>query len=495
LPSFFRKKLEKRKEENYMEKKKKITAFIDAKAELFTGLSDRIWEIAEIRFGLKRSADALCDALRNEGFTITRGVAGMAHAFTGKYGSGAPVIGILGEYDALPGLNQVAGASEKQELNPGMPGHGCGHHLLGAGALAGAVGVKDYMKETGMSGTIIYFGCPAEEAGSGKAFMARAGLFSDLDGILTWHPMTETGIWGVSSLANYQVFFRFTGLSAHAAAAPEYGRSALDAAELMNVGVNYLREHVIQEARIHYAYTDAGGKAPNVVQPTAELLYYIRAPKTKQAHSIFERVVDIAKGAALMTGTAMQMRWDSYCAEYVVNDILGRAMYDNLLLVGANSYTDRELNFAKQYVDGLPDQARQGIPAKTAQLFPGEKPERIAEIAKKPIISDIMPYILLDRALPGSTDVGDASWHAPTAQVLTACFPAGTVSHSWQHVACGLSSMAHKGMLQAGKVIALTALDMLEKPQLLADAKAEHARRLAGESYRCPFPPEVVPEE
>jgi aminobenzoyl-glutamate utilization protein B len=475
--------------------KKKIMELIDAKAGIVTGLSDRIWDFAEIRFSLKQSADALCGVLSQEDFKVERSVAGMSHAFTATYGSGSPVIGILGEYDALPNLNQAAGAAEKKETIPGGAGHGCGHHLLGAGALAGALGIKDYMKENGLSGTIVYFGCPAEEAGSGKAFMARAGLFNGIDGILTWHPMTETEIWGVSSLANYQVYFGFTGVAAHAAAAPEYGRSALDAVELMNVGVNYLREHVIQEARIHYAYIDAGGKAPNVVQPHAEVLYYIRAPKTSQAKSIFERVFDIAKGAALMTGTTMKMRWDSYCAEYLVNDALGKAMYHNLLAVGPNNYTKEEWAFAQRFVDGLPESARQGIPGRVAKLFPQEKPERIAEIAAQPIICDISQYKMTDQAMPGSTDVGDASWHAPTAQLLTACYPAGTVAHSWQFVACGKSSMAHKGMIQAAKVIALTALDMLENPSLLEEAKAEHARRLAGETYQCPFPPEVVPEE
>jgi aminobenzoyl-glutamate utilization protein B len=475
--------------------KQRIIKIIEEKSRLFTDVSDRIWEFAEIRFALKQSADALCAALEQEGFRIERGIAGMAHAFIASYGSGGPKIGILGEYDALANMNQAAGAAEKKVVNPGAPGHGCGHNALGAGALAGAVGIKDYIKETGIPGTIRYYGCPAEESGSGKAFIARAGLFNDLDAILTWHPMTETLVWGVSSLANYQIYFRFTGKSAHASAAPEYGRSALDAAELMNVGVNYLREHTIQESRIHYAYTDAGGGAPNVVQAAAELLYYIRAPKSSQAREIYERVADIARGAALMTGTTMEMKWDSYCAEYLVNDVLGRAMYANLLTVGPNSYAAEELAFAKQYTAALDPAARAGISAKIAAFFAKETPERIAEIAAQPIIADILPYAMSGRVMPASTDVGDASWHAPTAQLTTACFPAGTVAHSWQYVACGKSSLVHKGLIQAGKVIALTALDVLEKPELREDAKAEHRRRLTGESYQNPIPPEVVPEE
>ncbi|MDR1030727.1 MAG: amidohydrolase [Treponema sp.] len=475
--------------------KQRIIDLIEAKSSIFTNLSDQIWKYAEIRFGLKQSADALCAVLEQEGFQIKRGIAGMAHAFVATYGSGEPWIGILGEYDALPTMSQVAGITEKRVLNHGAPGHGCGHNALGAGALAGAVGIKDYMKETGLPGTIQYYGCPAEESGSGKSFIARAGLFNDLDAVLTWHPMTETAIWGVSSLANYQIYFRFKGTSAHAAAAPEYGRSALDAAELMNIGVNYLREHTIQESRIHYAYTDVGGGAPNVVQASAELLYFIRAPKSSQVREIYERVVDIARGAALMTGTSMEIKWDSSCAEYLVNDALGKAMYANLVAVGPNTYTPEELAFARQYINGLDDMSRARIPAKVASLFPGETPERIAEIAAKPIISDIAPYSMSGQVLPGSTDVGDASWHAPTAQVTIACYPAGTVSHSWQHVACGQSSLIHKGLIQAAKVIALTSLDLLKKPDLVEAAKVEHQQRLIGESYQNPIPPEVIPEE
>ncbi|MDR2536786.1 MAG: amidohydrolase, partial [Treponema sp.] len=272
--------------------KKRIAELIDKKAAVFTALNDKIWESAEIRFGLKNSADAICAALEGEGFTIERGVAGMAHAFIATWGKGAPEIGILGEYDALPGLSQQADVPEKKPVIAGGNGHGCGHSALGAGSAAAAVGIKDYLQERGLSGTVKYYGCPAEESGSGKAYLARAGVFNGLDAALTWHPMMENSVWTMSSLANYQIFFSFKGRSAHAAAAPENGRSALDAAELMSVGVNYLREHIIQEGRIHYAYTDVGGGLPNVVQASSELLYFIRAPKPAQVQSIFERVVD-----------------------------------------------------------------------------------------------------------------------------------------------------------------------------------------------------------
>jgi aminobenzoyl-glutamate utilization protein B len=478
-----------------MGNKNQIIALIDKKAAAFTALNDQVWECAEIRFGLKKSADGICAVLEKEGFAVERGVAGMAHAFAATWGKGAPVIGILGEYDALPGLSQQAGLAEKKPVTAGGNGHGCGHSALGAGSAAAAVGIKDYMQQQGIPGTVKYYGCPAEESGSGKAYLARAGAFAGLDAALTWHPMMENSVWTMSSLANYQIFFSFQGISSHAAASPENGRSALDAAELMSVGVNYLREHIIQEARVHYAYTDVGGGLPNVVQPTSELLYFIRAPKPAQVQSIFERVCDIARGAALMTGTTMSYRWDSAAANYLVNDTLGRAMHANMSALGPVKWTESELAFARSFQETLGEGTRKAIPAAMARYFPNAAPAELAAIAAGPMLDRIVPYQETDRVLPGSTDVGDASWQTPTAQAFTACYPLGTVSHSWQLVACGQSSLVHKGLIQGAKIIALTAVDILENPQLMADAKAEHQRRLAGEKYRCPIPPEVAPEE
>jgi aminobenzoyl-glutamate utilization protein B len=477
-----------------MSGKERIIGLIDKKAAVFTALNDKVWDFAEIRFGLKNSADAICAVLEGEGFSIERGTAGMAHAFIATWGTGGPVIGILGEYDALPGLSQQAGLPEKKPLAVGGNGHGCGHSALGAGSAAAAVGIKDYLREQGLSGTVKYFGCPAEESGSGKAYLARAGAFNGLDAALTWHPMMENSVWTMSSLANYQVFFSFRGVSSHAAAAPENGRSALDAAELMSVGVNYLREHINQEARIHYAYTDVGGGLPNVVQASSELLYFIRAPKPAQVQSIFERVCDIAKGAALMTGTTMAIRWDSAAANYLVNNTLGKAMHANMAALEPVKWTESELAFARSFRATLDEGTRGNIPAAVARFFPAATRAEIEAMAAKPILDDIIPYRETDRVLPGSTDVGDASWHTPTAQVFTACYPQGTVSHSWQLTACGQSSLVHKGLIQAAKIIALTAADILENPRLIADAKAEHQQRLAGESYQCPIPAEVNPE-
>ncbi|MDR0636798.1 MAG: amidohydrolase [Treponema sp.] len=475
--------------------KQRIAELIDKKAAVFTALNDKIWEYAELRFGLKQSADALCAALEGEGFRIERGAAGMAHAFIATWGTGAPAIGILGEYDALPGLSQHAGVPEKKPVSVGGNGHGCGHSALGAGSAAAAVGIKDYLQEKGLAGTVKYYGCPAEESGSGKAYLARAGLFTGLDAALTWHPMMENSVWTMSSLANYQIFFSFKGRSAHAAAAPENGRSALDAAELMSVGVNYLREHIIQEGRIHYAYTDVGGGMPNVVQASSELLYFIRAPKPSQVQSIFERVVDIAKGAALMSGTTMSLRWDSAAANYLVNNTLGRAMHANMNALGPPAWTEDELAFARSFQATLDEGARASIPAALARYFPDADRAALEAMAAKPILDDIVPYKETDRVLPGSTDVGDVSWQVPTAQVFTACYPQGTVSHSWQLTACGKSSLVHKGLIQAAKIIAFTAADILENPSLVAATQTEYQQRLAGESYCCPIPSEVNPEE
>ena len=307
-----------------------ISEYIEKRRETFIQLSDKIWETPEIYFEEYQSAEYLCQALEGEGFQVERKVAGLQTSFIGSFGSGSPVVAILGEFDALPGLSQKKGLTQNEPITAGGHGHGCGHNLLGTGAFAAAVSIKEYMKQTGLKGTVRYYGCPAEESGSGKAYMARAGLFDDVDFALSWHPETKPIIMNFSSLANYAVRFIFNGKSAHAAAAPHLGRSALDAVELMNIGVNYLREHMIPEARVHYAITDTGGNSPNVVQAHAEVAYLIRAPKKKQVMDLYNRVNDIAKGAALMTGTKMEAVFEGAASDLVPNHILANIMYKNL---------------------------------------------------------------------------------------------------------------------------------------------------------------------
>ncbi|MCL2007817.1 MAG: M20 family metallopeptidase [Treponema sp.] len=474
------------------DEKKIIIDAIESKSKVFCDISDKIWDFAEVRFDLRNSADLLCNYLEQEGFTIERGLSGMNDAFIATYGSEGPVIGILGEYDALSGMSQSAGQCKKEVLVEGGAGHGCGHQLLAAGALAGAIGLKEYLSKAGESGIIKYFGCPAEESGSGKAFLARDGAFTGVDAFLTWHPMSETGAFGCSTLANYQVYFHFKGRSSHAAAAPHEGRSALDACELMNVGVNYLREHIVPEARVHYAYIDTGGPAPNVVQASSTLLYFIRAPKSSQVHDIYLRVLDIAKGAALMTGTSMELEWDSACAEYILNSTLLDAMYKNMVELGPVPFDDEDFEHARGYSSQLDDLTKNFLRSSIAKKFPGESRERLDLLASKPLLDDIVPLSISEEAMPGSTDVSDASWHAPTVQFVVGCYPQGTPPHSWQWVATGKSSVVHKGLLHSGKILALTALDIIKNPELLKKAKEEFKDRLAGETYNCAIPKDVI---
>ncbi len=478
---------------NRMNAKERIIELMEQKINLFTGIADQIWGFAETRFALKQSADLLCKMMKEEGFIVTRGLAGMEDAFIAEYGQGGPVIGILAEYDALGNMSQKSDVAEPSPIRAGDSGHGCGHHLLGAGAVAGAVGIKDYMEETGMSGTIRLFGCPAEESGYGKAFMARDGVFEGTDIALTWHPMASTGLWDYSSLAVLQVYFRFKGRAAHAAAAPEHGRSALDAAELMNIGVNFLREHIIDEGRIHYAFTDAGGTSANVVQPTAELYYFVRAPKTEQAMEIYERVVKIAKGAAMMTETEVEIDFDSACANYLVNRELGKVMYENLKQLVPMEYTAEEMEYAQEFYDQLPQTAKLQLAERIRMAFPDADPAVVEAEAKSSISRLVAPLTFPEKPMSGSTDVGDVSWNVPTAMVVVTTAPNGTPIHSWQWVATGKSSIAHKGMMTGGKAIAMTALDALENPKIIKKAKEEHAVNLGGKCYQSAILPEVSP--
>lgn len=476
-----------------MNAKKQISDLIEAKRAEFIEAADKIWGTPETRFAVKESVKEYYKILEKEGFSLEKGVANMEHAFVATYGSGKPVIGILAEYDALGNLSQVADLGEQQAEIAGGNGHGCGHNLLGTGALAGAVGIKDYLKQENIQGTVKLFGCPAEESGYGKAFMARDGVFDCLDAALAWHPMDVSSAWGDSSLAVYQIYYNFKGISAHAAAAPEQGRSALDAAELMNVGVQFLREHIIDDGRVHYAFMDAGGESANVVQPTASLYYFIRAPKLDQAEAIYKRVNKIAEGAALMTETEVEIVFDSACANYIPNKAITTAMYGNLNTVGDMGLTEEDQAYEQRYYDSLSEQTKQGLLQRAKAIFPEADEAEVAAIATRPIFDEVLPLSFSDKT-SGSSDVGDVSWVVPTAQVLIGCEPQGTPPHSWQWVANGKSSVAHKGLLAAGKVIATTAYDLFTQPELLAQAKAEHQKMLNGATYKSAIPSEVLPK-
>lgn len=466
-----------------MNLQKLISDLIEKKRDKIIKLSDKIWACPEIYFEEHQSSEYLCKALEDEGFQVDRGVAGLQTGFNGSYGNGKPIVAILGEFDALTGLSQKKGLAEHDPVVAGGNGHGCGHNLLGSGAFAAAVAIKDYMKQTGLQGTVRFYGCPAEEAGSGKAFMARAGLFDNVDLALSWHPSTIPTIWNVNTLANYSATFKFNGKSAHAAAAPHLGRSALDAVELMNVGVNYLREHMVPEGRVHYAMTDTGGTSPNVVQAHAEVVYLIRAPKKQQVKELYERVYNIAKGAALMTGTTMEVEFVGTASNLVPNTTLAEVMYKNLTAVGVPAYDELDQKFAEKIRATL---SQEDIDADLAGLN-----KETAKILKDKYIADIIPPLGDEVALSGSTDVGDVSWVVPTMQCMTTCFAVGTPLHTWQVVSQGATAIAHKGMLQAGKVIACTAIEAMENQDIIEKARSEWKERLEGETYESLIPESV----
>ncbi|MED4584201.1 M20 family metallopeptidase [Brevibacillus choshinensis] len=471
----------------------RIAEIIEQKSELLTYVSDRIWEFAETRFEEVRSAELLCQTLEQEGFTVEKDLAGIQTAFVGTYGSGGPVIAILGEFDALSGLSQERGNPVHKPIQAGGNGHGCGHNLLGTGSLAAAIAIRYYMEENQIQGTVRYYGCPAEEGGSGKAYMAREGLFDDVDFAICWHPQNFNAIMSISSLANYQVYFKFKGKAAHAAAAPHLGRSALDAVELMNVGVNYLREHVIPEARMHYAITNTGGFSPNVVQAEADVLYLIRAPQTQQVEEIYQRVCKIAQGAAMMTETEVEIIFDKACSNLIPNQALERVMYENFRELGVPLFDDAEKEFARQIRMTIPDADKNSELQMLAKLKgPGSK-DLLNQLKEQELSSFLLPHMQTPRLMSGSTDVGDVSWITPTVQCSTTCFAMGTQLHSWQAVSQGGMSIGRKGMQHAGKVMAATAIDVLLRPEVIDEAKAELKERLDGQSYVCPIPAEIKP--
>ncbi len=461
-----------------MTKHSRLSQIIEEKREKLIEVSNQIWQYAETGFEEFKSAELLCKALVDEGFEVDKGVAQIETAFMGTCGSGKPVIAFLGEFDALTGLSQSGGIALPNPQQVGGNGHGCGHNLLGTGSLAAAIALRDYMQEHNIKGTVRYYGCPGEEIGGGKTFMAREGVFDDVDIALTWHPGTTNNIMSVATLACYEVYFKFKGKSAHAAASPHLGRSALDAVELMNIGVNYLREHIIPEARVHYALTNTGGSSPNVVQAEAEVLYFVRAPRVSQTEDIYQRICDIARGAALMTGTEVDIDLASALSNVIPNTTLEQVMHENFVKLGVPSYTDEELQFARAIRETLSEEEKK------------VDVQRNRELAGKDMADVIDPF-KPDEFMAGSTDVGDVSWLVPTAQCMTACEPLGTPLHTWQIVATGTTSLAHKGMLHAGKIMASTALDVLLQPALIEQAKAELIERRAGEVYTSPLPSDV----
>tara|TARA_R110002020_G_scaffold37828_3_gene113975 strand:- start:276 stop:1700 length:1425 start_codon:yes stop_codon:yes gene_type:complete len=456
---------------------------VDHHREDLTGLADRVWGMPETLYAEYRSCAEHTAMLKAKGFAVTEEVAGIPTAVMGEAGAGGPLIAILGEYDALPGLSQVAGIAEPRPVETGGNGHGCGHNLLGSAALLAACALKDWLAETGTPGRVRYYGCPAEEGGAAKTFMVRDGAFEGVDAAITWHPDCMTRVDDPESLANTRMDFTFHGRASHAAASPHLGRSALDAVELMSVGVNYLREHAVQDARIHYAYLDAGGTAPNVVQAKAKVRYSIRALKLADMLALVERVKNVARGAALMTETQVEMEVFSAVSNNLVNETMDRAMHRALEELG-----------------GVPFDAEDQVYARAIQATLSEQdiaaPYRIVAMpprAGEALCDYIVPLRPGGEKMVGSTDVADVTWAVPTTEVLVATHAIGTPAHSWQITAQGKSPAAHKGMTHAAKAMARCAEMLLTEPSLLAEAKAEHVGRLKQTPYTCPLPAGLKP--
>ncbi|MCL1631528.1 M20 family metallopeptidase [Sporolactobacillus sp. CPB3-1] len=463
-----------------------IKKMIDEKRTAYQALSEQVWTFAELHFGEVKSASLLSKALENEGFHVAQGIAGLKTGFVGSYGHGKPVIAFLGEFDALAGLSQKRDRTVHDPIVLNGNGHGCGHNLLGVGSLAAAFAVKEYLIKHGLKGTVRYYGCPAEESGNGKAYMAREGCFKDVDAAFSWHPDSRNAVQHLSSNAVIEARFTFKGISAHAAALPELGRSALDALELMNIGVNYLREHMEEHARIHYAVTNTGGVSPNVVQAIAEERFLVRSPQPSAVKKLFERVVNIAKGAALMTGTEMSYQIEGGCCNLIPNKTLHQVMADFMEKIGFPKPSERDLAFLKDIYTSIGDNEKN-----FAKQF--LTPDQRDQIAEKPIADWVIPCPAEDQFMTGSTDVSDVSWNVPTAQCFTATWAFATVPHTWQVVAQGTQDYALNAALYAGQAMACTAIKTIEDPDLLADATREFKERLGGETYECLIPADVKP--
>ena len=434
---------------------------LQSKYQVYKNIALDIWKFAEVGYKEIKSSALLQQTLRDNGFSVQAGVAEIPTAFVATYGSGKPVICILAEFDALPGLSQEA-IPEKKPIPGKDAGHACGHHLFGTASVAAGIEIKKLMEEKKFSGTIKVYGCPAEEGGSGKVYMVRAGLFNDVDVVIHWHPDNENNVTMTSALANKSAKFRFKGLSAHASAAPEKGRSALDGVEAMDNMVNMMREHIPQETRIHYVITN-GGRAPNVVPDFAEVYYYVRHPKKDDVKEIFERVVMAAKGAAMGTGTTVEYEIIGGTHDLLINKSLAEVMQKNLEKTGGVVYTAEEIEFGKKI--------------QATFTTPSEDSINSAAIIK--------PLKVESDAGGGSTDVGDVSYALPTVGLRAATWVPGTSAHSWQAVAAGGTEIGTKGMIVAAKTMTLTAIDLYLHPELIQKANEEFKKAKGNYEYKA----------
>jgi len=465
-----------------MDNRSDIWRGIDVIKPRFIDLADRVWAMPEVCYTEARSSAEHLAELRHQGFRITQNVADIPTALMGEWGEGGPVIAFLGEYDALPGLSQEAGVAEHRPIEAGGHGHGCGHNLLGSAALLAATAVKDWLAANKVPGRVRYYGCPAEEGGAAKTFMVRSGAFDDADIAITWHP---NSFWEVSvtpSLANTRADFIFTGRASHAAVSPHLGRSALDAVELMNVGVNYMREHMPSEARVHYALLDTGGIAPNVVQAHARVRYSIRDRDLPGMSALVARVHKIAQGAALMTETSVEMKIISAVSNVLDNTPLEQTLHKIMQDLGPPHFDEADKAFAAKIRATLTDNDIASV-YHSIGMAPTDRP----------LADFIVPLDAKRNPQIGSTDVGDVSWVVPTVQVHAPTVAIGTPFHTWQIVAQGKSPHAHKAMVQAAKAMAALGVQALNEPELIAAAKADLAKRTARTPYVNPLPDSVAP--
>jgi len=464
--------------------KKIANAWIDENRERLIEISDAIWEYAELGFVEYKSAKLLADELESHGFELEREVAGIPTAFVATWGAGKPVIGINGEYDALPGISNKA-VPGQDPLEEDAPGHGCGHNIHGASGLGAALALKTAMGAEGIPGTIKFFGCPAEEMLSGKVWMVREGVYEGVDACLSHHPFSFNGAGVGSTLANNSAKFHFHGKTAHAAGSPEQGRSALDAVELMNVGVNYMREHIIEKARIHYVIEEGGGQ-PNVVPDYARVWYLIRAPERDQVNHIYDWVCRIAEGAALMTGTTHEVELAKAIFNLLPNRTLAELVIANMREVGAPEYTEKEVEFARKIGETVSKRAKIG----GLKAYSVPNWEKYVDVD---LATDILDPWDEGRVMPGSTDVSDVSWNTPTTEFYTTGSVLGSPGHSWRTVATSGMSIGHKSLIFAAKTMAGAALDLMTDADLLKKAQDEHRKRLAGKKYKSPLPPDAKP--
>ena len=466
-----------------MNNEEDIWNLVELKKNDYIKFSDRVFDMPETLYKEFKSVSEHTKVLKKEGFKITEGICNMPTAVLGEYGDKGPVIAIIGEFDALPGLSQVAGIAEYKPILNEENGHGCGHNLLGAASLLAATAVKDWIIKNDIDARVRYYGCPAEEGGAAKTYMARDGLFNDVDTAICWHPATFNSVNKPMSLANTRVDFTFHGKAAHAATAPHLGRSALDAIELMNVGVNYMREHMQDSARVHYAYLDVGGNAPNVVQAKATIRHLIRASDLVQLRSLVERVYKIADGAALMTETVVEKNVYTGVSNLLGNKPLEEIMQNEFDKLGPVVFDANDRVFANEIRSTLTQ----------ADILDSFQRIGLRTPLDMPLCNFVAPLETVGNGGIGSTDVGDVSWVVPTVQARVATCAVGTPFHTWQTVAQGKSSAAHKGMIHAAKVMASTASALIKDPNKLKEAKEAFNLQVSINPYICPIPKGVLP--